>query len=81
MTVADIWRQDTSRPRGTLAGVIHQVSSSGSEAQRIRWVHPVYPISVALHRRPLGATRVCGPLLGAWDQKKGPVDSQGARDA
>jgi len=81
MTVEDIWRKDTSRPRGTLAGVIHQVSSSGSEAERIRWVHPVYPISVALRWRPLCATRVCGPLLSAWDEKKGPADSQGARDA
>ena len=81
MKVEDIWRKDTNRPRGTLAGVIHQVTSGGFEAEYIRWVQLVYPISVALHWRPLGATRVCGSLLGTWDEKKGPADCQGARDS
>ena len=81
MTVEDIWRKDTNRPRGTLAVVIHQVTSGGFEAEHIRWVHPVYPLLVALHRRPLGATRVSGSLLGAWDEKNRPADCQGARDS
>ena len=82
MMVEDICGRDTSRLRGALpAWVIRQVSSGGSGAQHILWVHRLYPTSVGLHQRPPGATRVREPLLGAGDEKKGPADSKGAQDA
>ena len=41
MTVQNIWRKDTSRPRDTPRVVILQVFSGGSEAEHIGWVHQV----------------------------------------
>ena len=41
MTVENIWRKDTSRPRGTPRVVILQISSGGSGAEHIQWVHLV----------------------------------------
>ena len=38
MTVENIWRKDTSRPRGPPRVVILQVSSGGSGEEYIRWV-------------------------------------------
>ena len=38
MTVENIWREDTSRPRGPPRVVILQVSSGRSGAEHIRWV-------------------------------------------
>lgn len=80
MKVEDIWRKDTSCPRSTRRAVIAQVSSGGSGVKHIRSVISVYPTSVGLYKRPLGATRVCEPMLGVYDKDKYSADNQDACD-